>query len=167
MSYTIISGTNRQGSRTKQVALIYKAMLQQAGLEAHLLCLAENNILNNPELINQLQQQVLNNTQKYIIIIPEYNGSMPGVFKYLIDTVDIKKVWWHKKAMLTGVADGRAGNLRGLDHLTNIFNYIKVAVLPNKIPLSKISTELSAEGELTQAATIQSIQQQIQEFINF
>jgi chromate reductase, NAD(P)H dehydrogenase (quinone) len=84
-----------------------------------------------------------------------------------MDNSDIKKCWYYKKAMLVGVADGRAGNLRGLDHMTNILNYMKMNVLYNKLPLSRINEEISPDGEILKPATAMAIEQQVTEFLDF
>ncbi|MBK8506337.1 MAG: hypothetical protein IPL46_31525 [Saprospiraceae bacterium] len=43
-----------------------------------------------------------------------------------------------KKARLTGVSTGRVGNLHGMEHLTNILNYLQVVVFLNRLLLSSI-----------------------------
>jgi NAD(P)H-dependent FMN reductase len=99
--------------------------------------------------------------------MPEYNGSFPGILKLMMDNSDVRKAWWHKKIMMVGVADGRAGNLRGLDHMTNILHYLKAHVLFNKLPISRINEEISDAGEVLKPVTHRVIQQQIDEFLNF
>lgn len=99
--------------------------------------------------------------------MPEYNASFPGILKVMMDNSNIKKCWWYKKAMLVGVSDGRAGNLRGIEHMTSILHYMKVHVLYNKVLLSKVNDEIDANGNLKNTATARLIEQQIDEFINF
>ncbi len=136
--YTIISGTNRPHSNTIVVASQYQRSLQQKGISATLLSLEGLNVLErNPEF-RKIEEEILAPTQKFIFISPEYNGSIPGVLKCVFDISDIKKTWWGKKALLTGVSTGRAGNLRGMEHLTGILHYMKVVVHPNKLPISVV-----------------------------
>lgn len=165
--YTIISGTNRADSNTIKIARQYHHFLKEKGIEANFLSL-ENIDLNhrNPAII-QLEKKVLIPTSKFIFIAPEYNGSIPGVLKSLIDISDIKNVWWGKKALLAGVSTGRAGNLRGMEHFTGILHYIKVIVHPNKLPISIVDKLLDAEGKIADPATIKVINQQLEEFIEF
>jgi hypothetical protein len=65
-----------------------------------------------------------------------------------------------------GVATGRGGNIRGLDHVTGVLNYIKVMVHPNKLPLSAVDKIMSADGEINDLRTTVSIEEQVTEFIN-
>ena len=99
-------------------------------------------------------------------MIPEYNGGIPGIFKLMMDASDITRCWWGKKACLTGVAAGRSGNLRGLDTLTNYLNYLKVDVLKNKIPVSRVHT-LIEDNKLIDQETIAILQSQLDEFLDF
>ncbi len=115
----------------------------------------------------QIEKDILIPTNKFIFITPEYNGSIPGVLKVMLDISDYKRVWWGKKALLTGVATGRSGNLRGMDHLTGILHYLRVFVHPYKLPLSKVSDLINGDGEVTDSATANAINTQVSEFIQF
>jgi NAD(P)H-dependent FMN reductase len=151
---------------TLRVARNYKQVFEEAGAEVQLLSL-EGVQVSDPAVVKQLEQQYLIPTQKFVLVMPEYNGSFPGILKYLMDSCDIRHCWWYKKAMLVGLADGRAGNLRGLDHMTNVLNYLKVTVLPNKIPISQINRELDENGAFTQELTINVVKHQVREFLEF
>lgn len=164
---TIISGTNRSDSMTLRLASHYHKLLSEKNSNVQLISLENIPVWERgPELL-QLEKDYLIPAEKFVFIMPEYNGSIPGILKLMMDNSDIKKCWWYKKAMLTGVADGRAGNLRGLDHLTNILNYMKMNVFYNKIPLSRINEEISSEGEILKPATAKAIEQQVNDFLQF
>jgi chromate reductase, NAD(P)H dehydrogenase (quinone) len=167
MKYTIISGTNRQGSNTLKVARQYQEMLASRGLEVGLLSLEGLDLNQKGQQLQQLEQDVLIPTDKFIFVLPEYNGSYPGSLKTMIDMSDIRKVWWGKKALLTGVSTGRAGNLRGMDHLTGALNYLKVHVHHNKLPISSVDKLLNGAGEITDRATITAMEHQVEEFLAF
>jgi chromate reductase, NAD(P)H dehydrogenase (quinone) len=164
---TIISATGRHDSMTLRVARKYEQLFREKGEEAHLVSLQGKVLWERSHDLHELEHHFLIPAQKFVFVMPEYNGSYPGILKVMIDNSDIKKCWWGKKAMLTGVADGRAGNLRGLDHFTNVLNYLRVNVLYNKIPLSRINTEIDQDGNLLQDATRLAIRQQIDEFMLF
>ena len=98
--------------------------LKKKNIEAPVLSLVGLDLLDRNATVVELEKKWLLPAEKYIFISPEYNGSIPGVLKCLIDVSDVKKVWKGKKALLTGVSKGRAGNLRGMDHLTGIMHYV-------------------------------------------
>lgn len=164
---TIISGTNREDSMTLKTAQVYYNILREQNQDTQLLSLEHKEVWERGAAMLALEQQYLIPAEKFIIIMPEYNASFPGILKVMMDNSDIKKSWWYKKALLTGVSDGRAGNLRGIEHMTSILHYMKVNVHYNKLLLSKINDEITKEGVVRKPETEHSIRQQIAEFVNF
>ena len=164
--YTIISGTNRAGSHTEKVAQEYQKVLAAKGIDAQIFSLKGLNVLHRSPEIQKIEVDILIPTKKFIFIVPEYNGSYPGVLKSLIDNSDIRNVWHFKKALLTGVATGRAGNLRGMDHLADVLHYLKMNVHYNKLPISVINTVLDEKGRLNKD-TLRVVNDQISDFIDF
>jgi chromate reductase len=164
--YLIISGTNRKESFTLRVAELYQSILKNKNIEAPVLSLIGLDLLERNATVLELEKKWLLPADKYIFISPEYNGSIPGVLKCLIDVSDTRKVWKGKKALLTGVSKGRAGNLRGMDHLTGIMHFVGTVVHPNKLPISIVDT-LFNEEEMAHQETLRVINQQLDEFINF
>jgi len=165
--YTIISGTNRKGSNTIKIAEQCQQLLTEKGVEALLVSLVNLDVSKRNEDIKKLERDILIPSEKFIFVSPEYNGSIPGVLKSLIDVSDIEKVWWGKKALLIGVSTGRAGNLRGMEHLTGILNFVKVVVHPNKLPISVVDKILDNAGRLTAGSTLTAMSRQLEEFIFF
>lgn len=164
--YTIISGTNREGSHTEKVALEYQGILKEKNIDAPIFTLKGLDVLYRSQGIIQAEKEFLLPTDKFIFIIPEYNGSYPGVLKAMIDHTDTRKVWNFKKALLTGVATGRAGNLRGMDHLSDTLHFMKMHVFYDKLPISVIDKVMDKEGHFD-AETRRRVDRQLNEFINF
>jgi chromate reductase, NAD(P)H dehydrogenase (quinone) len=164
---TIISGTNRQGSNTGKVAAQYLQLLQKKGVDPKFVSLEGLDVSQRNDAIQQLETAILVPSDKFIFIAPEYNGSIPGVLKSLIDHTDIKKVWAGKKALLTGVSTGRAGNLRGMEHLTGILHYVKMHVHPNKLPISLVDKLLNGTDSIQDAGTLKAIEEQLDEFLAY
>ena len=165
--YTIISATNRVGSHTENVARQYQNILKEKGIESKIFSLKNLNVLEENSEFSKAENEFLIPAQKFIFIMPEYNGTFPGVLKAMIDTSDVKKAWWHKKALLVGISTGRAGNLRGMDQITGSLNHMKMIVHHNKLPISSIDKVMDESGTITNKNTLQAIDQQLDEFINF
>ena len=163
---TIISGTNRDNN-TKKVALEYQRLLKEKNIESVLLALDEMDVSTRDDSFMKMEEAFLKPASKFIIIMPEYNGSYPGILKLMIDNTDVAKVWWHKKVLLTGVSTGRAGNLRGMDHLTGVLLHLKMIVHPNRLPISVVDKLLDRENQFSNAATVNAVQTQLEEFIHF
>ncbi|MFZ9660422.1 MAG: NADPH-dependent FMN reductase [Chitinophagaceae bacterium] len=165
--YVIISGTNRKGSTSFKVAGLYQKLLEEKGIKATLISLVDLDLNGRTPKFDQLEENALLPADKFLFIIPEYNGSFPGALKMLIDLSSHRKVWAGKKALMTGVASGRAGNLRGMEHLTGTLNYLEVVVHPNRLPISSIDKLMDDQGNLTDPSTLEVINKQIEQFITF
>lgn len=165
---TIISGTDREGSMTLRMARVYQRLLAgQTGEHCELLSLEHKNVWQRGEEMLHLEKHYLIPAAKFIFIMPEYNASFPGILKLMLDNSDIKKCWWLKKAALVGISDGRAGNLRGIEHMTAILHHLKVNVLYNKLVISRIKEEVSPDGELMRPETESLIRQQLADFLAY
>jgi NAD(P)H-dependent FMN reductase len=171
-SYLIISGTNRKGSKSLTIAKLYQQSLKQHHIESKILPL-ENmpigafDINLKSDFLKQLEEELLIPATKFIFIVPEYNGSFPGSLKLMMDCCDIRNVFWNKKAALVGIADGRSGNLRGLDHLTGVLNYLKINVLHYKVSIPQVAKILDTDNNIVDSQIQNSLLKQIDEFIKF
>lgn len=173
-SITIISATNRPDSNTEKMANYYLSELKNKNIDAELLSLK-----NLPESFlhsdlfgqrshefQQIIEKYVEHQHKFIFITPEYNGSFAGILKVVIDAIP-PKYWADNKACLTGISTGRAGNLRGMEHLTNILNYLKVNVYHNKLPISRVDTLMDNQGNLIDNETRKVIDAQLEGFLKF
>ena len=165
--YTIVSGTNRHNSHSLKIAHEYQLFLKYKGIEANVFTLEGIDLLNWNEAFEKIEVEIIIPTHNFIFIIPEYNGSFPGVLKLLFDTARNHSIWFNKNALLTGVSSGRAGNLRGMDHLSDILNFLKITVHPNKLPISSIDKLLDENGKLKDEHTVKAINNQLDEFIEW
>jgi chromate reductase len=171
---TIISATNRPQSNTRKVAVSYAQLMEKQGVAPKLFSLE----LLSPDLhfidlygkhsekFQQLLEEFIIPAEKFVFIVPEYNGSFPGILKLFIDAIhpDVNR---GKKAALVGVASGRAGNLRGLDHLTSVLHYLGIYVHPNKLPISSVTALLDENGILKDEGTEMVLNKQIKEFLHW
>src|ERR1700744_3220154 len=164
---TIISSTNRPGSTTFKVAEYYQQRLSEKGVEAGLLSLIDlppdlmaTALLKGRSEAFEPIQQIITQTDKFIFIIPEYNGSYPGVLKVMIDACAFPESFYEKKAALVGVSAGKYGNIRGIDHFTGICNYVHLHVMPLKIHIPSIHKELDENGNLFKDYTLRYTNEQ-------
>ena len=163
----ILTGTHRPGNNTLKVAREYQRLLKRMELAHGLLDLAElpadafGPRAQRHPAIARWQEERLRPASAVLVLSPEYNGSMPGVLKALIDAMD-PDLWKRKPVLLTGIATGRAGNLRGLDHLSNVFLHMGAWVHPDKLPISRLGSLWQGEG--LEDSTFERMGQQVQAF---
>ncbi|HEY0245082.1 MAG TPA: NAD(P)H-dependent oxidoreductase [Mucilaginibacter sp.] len=171
---TIISGTNRPGSSTLKLAKYYQKILAKKGMKAEILSLnelpatlIESDLYGKRSPEFQIIQDRITATQKFLFIIPEYNGSFPGVLKLFIDACSFPESFYDKKAALVGLSSGKYGNIRGIDHFTGICHYLHLNIMPLKIHIANIKSELNAHNELFKDDTIKFTNEQMDKFIAF
>lgn len=123
-----------------------------------------------PEKLRLIQDQWMIPAEKFIWILPEYNGSFPGVLKLFIDAISVRhcdETFKLKKSMLIGVATGRSGNIRGMDHLSGILMHMKSVVYPRLLPVSRISELMDDQGRIHHAPTLKSLEDHLGGFVAF
>ena len=176
----VIAATNRPGALSKIVAEYYVSILEKEGTQARLLSLdrlapdfIEKALYANKgkdPAFNALAQEV-EQAQKMVFVVPQYNGSFPGVLKTFIDgltvgAADKGATFRHKKCALVGVSKGYQGNILGLSHLTDILTYLGMHVLPTKPYLSSIAPA-SLEALQAHPQYLTRLQEQALHFIQF
>ncbi|MFM2286279.1 MAG: hypothetical protein RLZZ543_1776 [Bacteroidota bacterium] len=171
---TLISATNRLNSSTLKVTNAYARLMQEKGMEINVVNIEDIPVETVTDAIyrkgeNSMRtygHQIFNSADRFVVIVPEYNGSIPGILKLLIDCCD-PTIFKGKKFALVGVASGRAGNLRGMDHLTDVFHYLQAEVYSLKLPVSQVFQLMNEEREVADPATLEVLSKQIDGFTKF
>ncbi len=171
---TIVSSTNRPGSFTSKLALYYQKVLAKKGLAAglfSLMDLPDNMIVSDMYGKHSSEfkpiQELMSETDKFLFIIPEYNGSYPGVLKVFIDACEFPESFYDKKAALTGLSSGKYGNIRGIDHFTGVCHYLHLNVMPLKLHIGSIKSEFNEDGNLFKEDTLKFTNEQIDKFLKY
>jgi len=148
----IIVGTNRKNSVSAVIATLYQSILKEKGAESEILLLSdlpadftatalyENNGKNAG--YNAFHDRVKEGS-KFVFIVPEYNGSFPGILKTFIDGMTYPNSFLNKKSALVGISSGIGGGGIAMSHLTDIFHYLGMHVLALKPKLAKIEQNMS------------------------
>ena len=172
---TIIVGTNRKDSVSQQIARQYAEILKELGVESNILNLMDlpidyiysalyENIGKN-EQFNRMRS-LMNHSKKFVFIIPEYNGSFPGVLKAFIDGLDRTKALVDKKCALIGLSAGDQGAGLALSHFTDILNYCGTNVLAYKLRLPRIG-DFMTDNKIDDPLYLSKIHKQAQKLIDF
>lgn len=171
---TIIAGTNRLNSNTLKVAKYYQMQLAKNEVEATILDLStlpdnfakEDYYGKKSDEFTSIQQQITN-TNKFLFVIPEYNGSYPGILKMLIDVCAFPESFYDKKACLVGISSGKYGNIRGVEHFNGVCAYLHLNVMPLRLHIANIKQELNEDGIFYNTDTLKFTDEQIAKFIAY
>lgn len=147
----ILSGTNRRNSYTLKTAEYYSRILRDRGVESEIVTLqdlpsdfTETALYENSgrnEAFNILREK-MEAASKYVFVVPEYNGSFPGVLKAFIDGLKFPETFRDKKAALVGISSGVQGGAVALSHLSDILNYLELNILGLRVKIPKIAQVL-------------------------
>ncbi len=155
----VISGTNRQGSKTFQIASAAAVKLREIGRRVELLDLRQlpREIIHptayaeKPASFEPLQNLVLD-AAGILFVIPEYNGSFPGILKLFIDMLRFPESFNGTPVGFIGLG-GRLGGMRPVDQMSLILQYRgahifgKKVIIPEATKLVVHDTHID-EGEL-------------------
>jgi chromate reductase, NAD(P)H dehydrogenase (quinone) len=172
---TIVSGTNRRNSVTKKIALHYETLLQSKNIETNMIDLVdlpsdfiETALYENEgknETFNSFRDQMVDG-QKFLFVVPEYNGSFPGILKTFLDGLKFPGTLKGKKCAMIGISSGMQGGVIAMSHLTDIFNYLGMNVLALKPKLTRVDS-LMENDRLVDASSIRRINDQADALISF
>jgi len=172
---TIVCSTNRKNSISLVIASIYKDILKDIGAASEIIDLREipkdflvsalyENAGKN-ESFNPIRK-TMKDSEKFVFIVPEYNGSFPGVLKAFIDGLKFPDTFSNKKCALVGVSSGLQGGGLALSHLTDIFNYCGTHVLAFKPKLAQIDDNME-NGYFTNDHYKELLQRQAKQLLEF
>lgn len=171
----IVVGTNRTNSLSKAIATYYKKILEKQGVEAQLIDLSQlpedfafsalyQNSGKNREF-NEFQL-IIDSLEKFVFVVPEYNGSFPGVLKTFFDGLRYPNTFNDKKVALLGISAGVLGNAVGLGHLNDILSYMGANVLGLRVKLGLMNNHFKND-EFTLPVYNEFIEKQAKQLIAF
>jgi len=171
-----VASTSRVPSRSKIVAAQYHRILSDRGVGADFLSLDEipasvlqTTLYHSPKQPNEewegIQQRV-HLAQKFVFVIPEYNGSFPGILKVWVDALEFPGSLRGKKACMLGLSDGTQGAALAMGHFADVLNYAGVHTLAFRPRFIHIGKYIS-EGALVHPEYLNQMQVQAGQFLAF
>ena len=172
---TIICGTNRANSISKIISLHYQQLLARHQVESNILDLRDlphdfthtalySNSGKNPAF-NELRK-LIEQSDKFVFVVPEYNGSYPGVLKAFIDGLKYPSSLNNKKAALVGLSSGVQGGAAALSHLSDVLSYLGMDLIGLRVKLSRIEANMTG-NQITNPIYNQLLESQVQKLIAF
>ena len=145
-SILIIPGTHRKGSMSAKIADLLHSKYQNAGATVDSLDLRDVPPecylptaygKGRPASFLPFQEKVLN-ADGIVFIVPEYNGSYPGILKHFIDLWSYPESFENRRVTYVGVAAGQWGGLRAVEHLQGVMGYRNARQFPMRIFINYI-----------------------------
>lgn len=161
MKYILV-GTNRPNSNSRKIAEIIHKIYLDLEENVEILDLKDfpfqdlKGELYGKSLPESVSSWVskINSAEGVILIVPEYNGSMPGALKYFIDFWSYPDSFEHRPVCFVGLG-GMFGGLRPVEHLQQVFGYRNSFIFPDRIFLQNVWKNINGQGELTDKVALE------------
>ena len=173
-----ISGSLRQKSFNAVLAKVAAKSTLHAGAEVEVLSLANYEIpLFNEDLESgpvpdgvQALKDKIGGANALIVVTPEYNGSISGVFKNALDWVsrtqaDQKPAFRDTTVALMSTSPGGLGGIRGLNHARDIFVGMGSLVLTTQIAIGSAYQAFNDSGEIVDDAMKARVDDLVKELV--
>lgn len=151
---TIISGTDRKNSYSLKVTELAVETFNKQGQPNQVIDLSQfPHHLMRPENYGSKSlefdpyQKMILETDGILTIVPEYNGSFPGVLKYFIDLLKFPESLYRKPSAFIGLAAGQFGGLRAVEQLEMVFNYREANIFGQRVFFPKVKEKISSDGK--------------------
>lgn len=170
----VIAGTDRVGSNTGKIARAVKSLLEVHGEEIQLLDLADLKPAshNGPhygiEAPENLAKAVamVNRADGVYVVVPEYNGSMPGALKYFIDHWTYPKSFEFRPFAISGLG-GMFGGLRPVEHLQGVLGFRNAFIYPERVFVRDAGKLLKGVNDISDPLLLELFKKQAEGFVAF
>ena len=77
----------------------------------------------------EITKREIEECDRIIMIVPEWNSSFPWTFKKMIDDSGYPSIFEDKNIFLVGTSNTTFGNIVGINHLANIFEWVGARIV--------------------------------------
>jgi NAD(P)H-dependent FMN reductase len=170
----LIVGTNRPRSNTGKVAAhvadIYAALDEPPQIiDLHQLppeIFSPDSYEKPPASFAPFEEPIAR-ADGIVIVTPEYNGSIPGIFKYYIDMLEKPEAFAGKPVAFVGLAAGMWGALRPVEQIEAMLIYLGAVIYPKRVNIAKINEHLGEAGRVKTPEYVERLEKQAKGFVEF
>ena len=149
---TAILGSARLHSMTAKVlAVVLDELRSMPGIEVDVIDPREIDLRipglgESPDALDI--QERIGGSDGVILASPEYHGSFSSTMKLLIDNLGFPSRLKGKPVALLGVAAGRIGAIKALEHLRSVASHVGSLVLPGPVSVASVHGVLNSDGQI-------------------
>jgi chromate reductase, NAD(P)H dehydrogenase (quinone) len=170
----LLIATNRPDSNTAKVAAHVAEIYAAKGTPLHVVDLhklppeifSPSSYAEKPASFAPFQEAI-SSASGVVIVTPEYNGSIPGVFKYFLDMLKFPESFKGVPIAFVGLAAGIWGALRPVEQIEDILIYRHAMIFPERVHISGIYNHLDEKGRVKTAELVERLEKQAEGFLKF
>jgi NAD(P)H-dependent FMN reductase len=172
---TILAGTCREGANTLHIARAAEAAYAELGETVSLLNLEDlpagvvspGVYGSKPEALEKDFTSKVLAADGLLVVVPEYNGSFPGILKHFIDLLPFPESFDGRPVAFIGLSAGANGALRPVEQLQMVFAYRNAFLFNRRVFIPAVYKVLDEDGKVIEAEIADRIRQQAREFTRF
>lgn len=160
-SIAAISGTSRPNNYTSRALGAVVDKLREQGADVTVLD-ARELTLNFPghpltEDAKRLADTV-RSAQGVVLATPEYHGTFASMTKLILENMGFPSALQDKPMALLGIAQGRIGAIKSLEHLRSACAHMGAIVVPATVSVAGIQNAFAKDGTLSDAGVRTSLE---------
>lgn len=175
MDIKIISGTDRPNSNSLKFSNFIQAKFMEftnqnvdvISLEDFPLADVQGGIYGSePQSVIEFRQPIVD-ADGLLFVIPEYNGSFPGILKMLIDYLPFPESFVNMPIAYIGIAAGAFGAMRPVEQFQMVTAYRNAVSFPERLFIPRFSKEFDSEAGLTDHFKQELLKSMVVNFVEF
>ncbi len=173
MHIVVVCGTNREGALSRLLAVEAAEVYRQRGHEVDSLDMNElppevlqpTAYKEQPPGVAALVARFLK-ADGVLFVVPEYNGSFPGILKLFIDMLPFPEGFDSRPCAFIGLAAGQFKSLRAVEHFQQVAGYRNAFLYPRRLFIGD-SFRQFVDGKLANDDLSKRLTEQADGFLKF
>lgn len=173
----VFAASMKASSINRRLAKLAESVLQKHGVKVDFAemqefdCASYNGDVEQnegfPKGADEFKRRLESN-DAFLISSPEYNASMPGILKNIIDWASRfrPQPFNEKQALLMSASPSMAGGNRGLWSLRIPLEHLGTSIMPNMFSLAMAHQAFNEDGSLNNASLATRFEENLVAFIN-
>lgn len=171
---TLLSATDRPGSMALKIARYLKPLYEKEGVDAQIVTLEDFPLTEvaggkygqSIPPVEDFRNKVID-ADGVLLIIPEYNGSFPGILKLFLDYLPFPEALNKKPLAFIGEAAGAFGALRAVEQFQAICAYRNAHIFPERVFFQRVNSLFDENKGITDPLLSELLEAQIKGFTSF
>lgn len=117
----------------------------------------------------KLLDETVRDATGVVIATPEYHGTFPAMLKLILENMGFPSALAGKPVALLGVAAGRIGAIKTLEHVRSVCSHTGAIVLPSPISIAGVNQMFDEAGTCTDSGTesaVRSVAKTLTDYIH-
>lgn len=172
MQIAAVVGSMRQDSYTRRVLnLVITALNKEPNVVVDIIDPSKLNLAfpgeSGAEALEKLLVPRIVAADGLVLSTPEYHGSYSSVLKAMIDNMGYPSALEGKPIAMVGIAAGRIGAVKALEHLHGVCAHVGALPLPYPVSVSEVHTYFDQDGRCTDLELTRQLQDCATRLVDF